>query len=136
MKPLAQCPDAERVIVDYLTEQLAARNNLTPVGVGVPPGWTLGSGDFVQVELDGTPVSEAPVAWRSTLRVTAWSASRSKAKDLAALCEALLMAHPGDRVTGCSGCLPGTGVLMAQDPDTKAQLASVTALVKLRGIPL
>lgn len=131
MKPLVAPPDGERLALDYLKAALTGRGETATVGIGVPGGWTTESGDHVQIGLDGTPVVEYPVLWRTTLRVTAWSPSTTEAKRLASLCEALLLSHPGS--PGWSGCLPGTGVLPTDDPDTGAALASITVRQKLRG---
>lgn len=134
-KPLVIPPDAEHVTIDYLAESLAARGDLSKVGVDVPSSWTTASEDYVQVALDGTPTVQYPVLWIATVRVTCWSSSPTKAKDRARLCEGLLLTHPGDRAVGVVGCLPGTGVLRTKDPDTKAALASITVRMKLRGLP-
>lgn len=129
-KPLLAPDDAERLGVDFLTDALGSRAEDVTVGVNVPPSWAKGTKAHVQVALDGTPVV-APPLWRATLRVTCWHESTTEAKRLARLCEGLLLAHPGS--PGWSGCLPGTGVLPTRDPDTGAQLASITVLAKLRG---
>lgn len=135
-KPLVAPPDAERVTIDYLTSELDARGESTPTGVNVPHDWTAKSGDYLQVALDGTPTVNYPALWVATVRVTAWSASTTKAKRLAGLAQAILLAHPGDRAAGVAGCLPGTGVLPTRDPKTKAALASITVRMKLRGLPV
>lgn len=132
-KPLIAPDDAEHLGIDFLTAALADRTEDVTVGVNVPSTWKKGTKAHVQVGLDGTPTVTPPV-WRATLRVTCWHESTTEAKRLARLCEALLLTHPGS--PGWAGCLPGTGVLPAKDPDTGAQLASITVLAKLRGRPL
>jgi hypothetical protein len=99
--------------------------------VNLPTTWVKGTKPHVQVALDGTPEIDYPILWRASVRVTLWHESTTTAQDLAALCQGLLLAHPGDSLT--SGCLPGTGVLPAEDPDTKAQLASISVVMKLLG---
>lgn len=132
-KPLIVCPDAERLAIDYLTAQLAARDEDVTVGVDLPAGWTLTSKAHVQVACDGTPIADPPF-WRSTVRVTTWHKSPTTGKRLAALCEGLLLAHPG--APSWAGCRPGTGLFLARDAATKAPLASITVLAKLRGSAL
>lgn len=133
MKPLIVAPDAEHVTVDYLTAALAARGEDVSVGVTVPRGWKPGAKPHVQVGHDGTPVVEYPVLWRASVRVTAWHESTTTAKDLAGLCEALLLSHPGS--TQVASVRPGTGVLPTKDPDTGAQLASISVRMNLLGHP-
>jgi hypothetical protein len=130
-KPLVAPDDAEHLGVDFLTAALAGRSEDVTCGVNVPSAWAKGTKAHVQVALDGTPTVTPPVWW-ATLRVTCWHESTTEAKRLARLVEGLLLAHSGDGVSW-AGCLPGTGVLPAKDPDTKAQLASITVRMKLRG---
>jgi hypothetical protein len=131
MKPIAVPPDAEHVVVDYLTAQLAARSSTATVGVNVPSDWTPGRPAHVQVAHDGTPVVEYPALFRASVRVTCWDEATTDAKALASLCLAVLLAHPGDRSVG--SIRPLTGVLPARDPDTSAQLATIAVQVNLRG---
>ena len=129
-KPLAVPPDAERVIVDFLTAALAARSQDVTVGVDLPTTWTTGTKPHVQVALDGTPSVQYPILASASVRATCWHASPTTAKALAALCQALLCAHPGS--VQVASVQPLTGVLPARDPDTGAQLASVSVRVNLR----
>lgn len=130
MKPLAIAPDAERIVVDYLTTSLAARSQDVTVGVNVPATWATGTKPHVQVGHDGTPVVQYPILALASVRVTCWHASTTTAKDLAALCEGLLLSHPGSASVG--SVRPGTGVLPTRDRDTGAQLATVSVRVNLR----
>lgn len=130
-KPVAVPPSGERVTIDYLTPALASRGQDATVGVNVPTAWVAGTKPHVQVGLDGTPEIRYPAMWLASMRVTVWHSSTTTAQALAALCQGLLLAHPGDSMT--AGCLPGTGVLPTQDPDTKAQLASISVVMKLLG---
>jgi len=130
-KPVAVPPDAERVAIDYLTAALASRWHDVTVGVNVPTSWVKGTKPHVQVGLDGTPEVEYPILWRASLRVTLWHESTTTAKALAVLCQAILCAHPGSAQVASVQAL--TGVLPAQDPDTKAQLASVSVRMNLLG---
>ncbi|MGV8972249.1 MAG: hypothetical protein ACOH10_07990 [Rhodoglobus sp.] len=129
MKPLTVAPDAERLAVDYLTLTLAGRAQDATVGVNLPSAWTSTTKPHVQVALDGTPEVAYPILCAATLRITAWAGSTTTAKALAGLCMGLLLAHPGSREIG--SVRPLTGVLPARDPDTGAQLASVTVRANL-----
>jgi len=134
VKPLAVPPDAERVIVDFLTAALAARAQDVTVGVDLPTTWTTTTKPHVQVALDGTPSVTYPILWRASVRVTAWASGTTAVKALAALCEGLLLSHSGSVQVASVQSL--TGVLPTRDPDTGAQLASVSVRVNLRGTVL
>jgi len=113
--------------MDYLTTQLDARGETAGVGIDVPE-WS--SGEFVQVALDGTPTVRPPL-WISQIRLTAYAEGKTRAKALANLAGALLLAHPGDG--SCAGCLPGPGLITTRDDSTGAELASVGVRMKIRG---
>lgn len=130
MKPLATIPDAERVVIDYLTAALLAQGEDVTCGVNVPATWTTGTKSHVQVGLDGTPTTRYPFYASAAIRVTVWNASTTAAKALAALCEGLLLSHPGGG--SVAGIKSGTGVLPTKDPDTTAQLATIGVSVRLR----
>lgn len=130
MKPLTTPSDAERVTIDYLTPALLARGQDVTCGVNIPTTWTTTTKPHVQVGWDGTPRSFYPIADVATVRVTAWASTTTAAKALVGLCEGLLLSHPGGG--GVGNVRPGTGVLPAQDPATKAQLASISVLMTLR----
>ena len=134
MIPLAVVPDAERIVVDYLTIALAARSITATVGVDLPVTWDATSVQHVQVALDGTPSLRYPVLARATVRLTAWASTTTAAKSLASLAQGLLCSHPGSTAIGSVQAL--TGVLPARDPSTGAQLASVTCRVNLRLVTL
>ena len=127
--PLAVPPDAEHVVIDYLTTALALRAQDVTVGVDIPTTWTTTTKPHVQVALDGTPRLTYPVTAAATVRITAWSASTTTAKGLVSLCMGLMLSHPGDINIGSVQSL--TGVLPTRDPDSGAQLASVTVRVNL-----
>ena len=129
MKTLAIPPDAEHVVIDYLTTALAARGQDVTCGVDVPTTWTTTTKSHVQVGLDGTPIVEYPILARASVRVTAWASSTTAAKALAALAHGLMLSHPGSPEVG--SVRPLTGVLPARDPDTGAQLASVSVRLNL-----
>lgn len=132
-KPLAQFPDAEVLTKDLLKALLAPHEADVDVGVGLPASWD-GTTDYLQVELDGTPTTRGRILQMATIRITAWSASRSRAKELANLADGLLCAHAGGG--GISSITHLTGPLVARDPDNRGQLASVTVQVAVRSAPI
>ena len=130
MKPLTIPADAEHVVIDYLAPLLAAHGQDVTCGVNIPTTtWTSTTKAHVQVAWDGTPASFYPVMDRASVRVTAWAYTTTAAKALVGLCEGLLLSHPGSTEVG--SIKPGTGTLPAQDPTTKAQLASISVRVNL-----
>lgn len=129
MKLLVTYPDVERLVVDWLTEQI---DEDVTVGVGVPVGWVKSDRPHVQVSVDGTPAMDHPVGARSTVRLVAWAAETTEAKRLANLAHAHLLAHPGG--DGIAGTLALTGIFPAHDSKTGAELASVTTRVTVRGV--
>lgn len=132
-KPLAKPARTEGTVITILTAALAARGNPATVGVVVPTTpWTSTSVPFVQVASDGTPIVEAPVLWRPTVRIVAWAFATTAAQDLAQLCESLLLAYAGSETV--VGFEPLTGVLPTKDLSTGAQLAMVTVRANLRGV--
>jgi hypothetical protein len=130
VKPLAVAPDTERAIVDLLTADLAAHGQDVTVGVIIPTEWTTATKPHVQVALDGTPDVRYPHLAAATIRVTAWAAATTMAKTLAALCEGLLLSYTGGG--SVASIRPLTGILPTRDPDTGAQLASITVRVNGR----
>lgn len=130
MKPLTVPRDAEHVVIDYLAAALLARGQDVTCGVTIPTAWTTTTKPHVQVGWDGTPESIYPIMDRATVRVTAWASTTTAAKALVGLCEGLLLSHPGSVEVGSVQGL--TGTLPAQDPATKAQLASISVRVNLR----
>ena len=129
MKPLATAPDAERVVIDYLTAALAARGQDVTVGVNVPATWAAGTKPHVLVGWDGTPDVSYPIFARASVRITCWASSTTAAKALAGLCEGLLLSHSGG--PGVASIKSLTGVLPTRDPDTGAQLAMIAVEVRL-----
>lgn len=130
MKPVAVPPLAERTVIDYLTPLLAARGKDVTCGVNVPITWVPGTKAHVQVGHDGTPEVKYPIYVSAAIRVTVYHASTTVAQDLANLCNALLLSHPGGGAV--SGVQAGTGVLPVTDADLGAQLATIGVSVRLR----
>lgn len=129
MKPLAQPLDAEHVVIDYLNAALASRGQDVTVGANVPQTWTTATKAHVLVGHDGTPEVHYPIYDSASVRITCWSSSTTVAKDLARLCNALLLSHPGG--PGVASIKSLTGVLPTKDPDTGAQLATIGVEVRL-----
>jgi hypothetical protein len=135
MRPTVAQPDAERAMVDVLTEALAAREPTTTVGIGVPIGWTpTSSPTHAEVAWDGTPGGQWPITARPTIRIVVRAASTTTAKATAALCQALLLAYEGGH--GITTISPLVGITPARDPDTEAELAWFTVAVTTRLTPL
>lgn len=130
MKPAVTYPDIERLVVDYLTGDLGGAT----VGIDLPTNWSTASTNHLVVRCDGTPSIDHPAAARPTVRLTAWSASKTQAKALAMRAQGLLCAHPGgDGIAAVSAL---TGLLPAYDPDHEAELASVTCRAVIRSTPI
>lgn len=129
-----QFPDAEVLTKDLLKDLIEPHESEVTVGVGVPANWTKASPDHLQVSLDGTPIVVRSIVAHSTVRVTAWAKSTTRAKQLANLALGLLSAHGGG--SGIAVVLPLTGCFPARDTDTGAELASVTVRVTVRSISI
>lgn len=131
MKPLVVPPNVEAIVGDYLRTTLLARGQDVTVGVVIPPTWSSTTKPHLQVALDGVPSVTYPVLWECSVRVTAWASGTTTAQTLVNLAFGLLCSHPGSAQVG--SIRPLTGCLPARDPDTGAQLASVTVEVNLLG---
>lgn len=129
-KPTAIYPDVERLVVDWLTEELAANGETVTVGVPVPSTWTktatTSPTPHVQVAVDGVDTSGHPIRAVHTVRVTVWASSTTTAKRLAWLCHAFLCTSVDANVRPVSGPVPG------RDPDTRAELATFLVSVAVR----
>lgn len=134
MKILAQSPDVEQAVVDYLTLALAARAQTCTVGVAVPSTWQAGSTPFVQVMLAGTPTVKYPILAHASVQVTCWATNTSTAKALALLCEGLLLSYMGDHRIAQIRSI--SGLLATRDSATQAQLAGIVVRVTARYQPL
>lgn len=134
MKLTVTFPDPERIAVDYLTDQLEEFEPEVTCGVGVPEGWTADSPSHIRVVSDGQPAHTHPVVSHATIRLVAYAATTTEAKRLCGVALGLLLAHPGG--DGVAGTRKYTGPLPAHDPDTGAELASATARLSIRSIPI
>lgn len=128
-RPTVTYPDAERLTVDHLTPLVTA-----DVGIAVPPAWKPGSTPHLLVAWDGTPNVDRFIAQHATIRLTARAATPTAAKALAQEASARMLVGPWP--TGITNVTPLTGPFPARDPQTKAELASVTLRVTVRSTPL
>ncbi len=128
---LAQPPDVEKLVVDYLTANI---NEVSAtVGVGVPAGWTTASPPHIEV--DSFSVSnEHPILYRPRVRLIARAASTTEAKRLASKALGVLAAHPGGG--GIINAIPLLGPDPVRDDATHTELASVELSVSVRSIPI
>jgi hypothetical protein len=128
-KAVAAPVDAERLVVDYLTTQLALHGQSVDVGVSPPPKWAAATKPFVQVASDGIPAAFYPVSAVTVIRVTAWCTTTTAAKALCGLAHGILLAHAGGG--GIQSVAFGTGTLPARDKKTGAELASATVNMRV-----
>lgn len=134
MKLAVTYPDVEHLVRVYLEEEMAAVEPDVTVSVGVPAAWKKTSPTHVQVVSDGVPLLKHPIVAHATVRLVARAQSTGEAKRVAGIALGLLAAHPGGG--GIASTIPFTGPLPGRDPDTGADLASVTARVTVRSIPI
>lgn len=127
-------PDVEVLVKDYLAAALPDYVGDVTVGVGVPSDWKKSSLPHVQVASDGFVRFDHRCVARAQIRLVAWSTSTSASKALAVAALAVLESHPGGG--GVASVQPFTGALPARDDATGAELASCSARVIVRSIPL
>lgn len=134
MTELHVFPIVQEMAVDLLAEVLAAREPNVRVGNALPPTFDSKS-TFVLVDGDGAAREVWPVFTRQTIRLTAWVGHEvpgtvSRSQNLVLLCQGLMLMYDG---TGdLNHIKPGSGLITAKDPRTKANLASVTVLAGAR----
>lgn len=114
----------EFIVADWLRPQLAVLVPDVTVAARIPAGRTSGSAPHVLVACDAVDGADWPIAQRATIRLTAWAADSDSAQRVAARAVALMLMHPGD--SDIASVLPLLGVTPADDPDTKAPIASGT----------
>lgn len=131
---LVTYPDPERLTIDILTTALELYVPATIVQLGMPLDWRPELGPVVQVDLDGVPIMDHPIAMYATVRLVAHAATSDDAKELILLVQGLLLAHPGGQ--GVTRYRSLTGLFPASDPVTEAELASITVQATVRSIPL
>lgn len=129
-RPAVTYNDPERAVVDILSDLVD-----TPVGVTLPADWTPRSGPFLTVAWDGTPRMQHPISMSATVRVVAWSASKTEAKTIALDAMGRLCAHvdAGPIVH----MVPLVGPMPATDPDHDyAELCMFTVRAVTRSTPI
>ena len=134
--PTTVAPDALLATVTALRAALTGRAESyaqgVTVGTVVP---TDRSADlprlpYVAVRLDGMSADRRRTDPRADVRVLVWASDEEAGYSLARLCEALLLAFPGDaRVRAFA---PLTGPLPTSDPETDLPLSVFTVEAALR----
>lgn len=130
-------PDPEVAMVDLVKELLEDQGETATVAVGVPTDWDPEDVDqvnHVQVNWDGTPRLQHPIAIDPTIRIVTWSITASEAKRLALLVHGLILAHDG------TGDIKATKPLVGPQPDrdteNRADLAWFTVRATVRAEPI
>lgn len=127
--------DPRRAVRDLLTALLEPRLEPYALGVKVSTKPLPGADEarllpYVQVRSDGR-FRDSRLDGRATVRLLVWHEDEGAAEDLAALCEALLLASSSASVRGCT---PGTGPMPQADPATDTPLSALTLTVRLRPV--
>ncbi|MGM5069820.1 hypothetical protein EU244_033900 [Rhodococcus qingshengii] len=137
MKPARKAADAAKPIKDFLNTILADREPGVRAALSLPPKWTpevdgLAADPFVVVRDDTGPM-EWPIYTVPQIGVTVWSNSRTRSRELAALCQGLLLAH---RIPGITNVMAGSSILDDVDPDNHGRIAGFTVPVRIRTTPI
>lgn len=139
VSPAVIFADPEAVVIEWLTEQWAARDGVTPSRVATDhPSEALGDDDFqIQVDLEPGDASGYPITERAQVRVVchAPALSRSAVKAMASTTQALLSRHPGDARVAAIRIQSGRSDVSV-DPDTHNLMVWFTARLALKAIPL
>ncbi len=129
---LAQPPDIEKLVVDYLVANI--NEPTATVSIGVPAGW-MATTSPPHIEVDSFSVSnEHPILYRPRVRLIARAASTTEAKRLVSKALGVLAAHPGG--DGIINAIPLLGPDPVRDDATHSELASVELSVSVRSIPI
>ncbi len=126
MKPVLYPVDAQRVAIDRLKALLATAGRTEIVAADLPAAWTPQASMMVQVAHDGTPTVEWPIRTSTAIRVVVWGSQPTLVKQLAGICQGLLLAS--------DGVTPGPGILPDTD-DSGAYLASFAVNWSLYATP-
>lgn len=126
-------PDAQRAARDLLRALLAGRSEPEAAGVTVSTRGLPGADEdrslpYVQVRSDGK-FRNSRLDGRATIRVIVWHTDEGLAEDLAALCEALILAATSTDIRSVS---PVAGPIPTGDPDTGLPLSFFTITARLR----
>ena len=118
--------DGAQIIKDWLKTRAAADHPDLRVVIELPD-WKFGAGPILVVADDSGPMDIWPVATSPQIRVTSWTSGRDRTYVNWAMAQLL-----GQVIPGVACVLPGTGILDARDPKTRADLASFTVRTRLR----
>lgn len=130
MKTARAPADPAKLVKNFLAGKIAS--SVATVGLGLPPEWTPDSLPAVVVFDDGG-LQSWPVATAPQVRVTAWAAGRTGARDLAGRCLGWLLS---EHVPGVTSIRPGSTLIDDRDPDNNGHMASFTVTATARTIPL
>lgn len=136
MNPLITFPDPRLAVVRRLRELLASRPEALGATISVKAPKTATDGQtfpYVQVRSDGR-FRDARLNGRATVRVLVWHRDEGRGEELAALCEALLLAQgSSDTLRGCS---PINGPLSTDDAEVGAPMCFFSVTARLKPIQL
>ncbi|MET8314814.1 hypothetical protein ABZU78_11900 [Rhodococcus erythropolis] len=133
MKPARKASDAAVPIKDFLKSVLADREPGVRAGLSLEKGWKpevneVATAPFVVVREDPGPM-EWPIFTVPQIGVTVWSNSRTRSRELAALCQGLLLAH---RIPGITNVMAGSSILDDLDDANGGRIAGFTVRVRIR----
>jgi hypothetical protein len=126
-------PDPQLAVRDLLRALLEERTEPEALGArvstrGLPGADENRSLPYVQVRSDGR-YRDSRLDGRATVRVTIWHTDEGLAENLAALCEALLLAATSDKIRGIT---PVMGPIPTGDEETGLPLSFFTITARLR----
>lgn len=133
MKPARKATDAAKPIKDFLKSVLSERDPDVRVALSLDPEWVpevdgVATDPFIVVRDDSGPM-EWPVFTVPQIGVTVWSNGRTRSKELAALCQGLLLAH---RIPGITNVMAGSSILDDVDDANGGRIAGFTVRVRIR----
>lgn len=137
MKPARKASDAVKPVKEFLAGILATREPGVRVALSLDSKWVpevdgAAAAPFVVVRDDGGPM-EWPIFTVPQIGVTVWSNGRTRSRELAALCQGLLLAH---RIPGITNVMAGSSILDDIDPDNGGRIAGFTVPVRIRTTPI
>lgn len=135
MKPLIVFPDPVLVTLTalrtggFLADPVVAEANPT-VTRTLPERDSTTTRPAITVADDGDAGGGSRVTENATVRITVWDTDAHRAKHLARLARAYLVAYPGDALSG--GFRDGTRPFTTTDPDDGTELASFVITSRLK----
>lgn len=132
MKPLRIPGDPARAAKDYLATALPPLlAGADPAfGLSLPDDWTPKSTSHVVVFDDGGE-AKWPIVTNPLLRITVWSSGRTRSREIAGLCMAILTAHS---IPGIASVRKPSSILDARDSHNGGIMASFTVRATARTI--